>query len=192
MHIDMSLTAQIQALSIIRLHDSFRLTAPPFDAINTPFSNADVAQILGISLDDISYLKEASILETTCLRYELMRLGHAYCSYWDMLSATAAMSLASVGWAIGDATAVAFDLIDEIACIIEVLEEHASIDEDGLALMAKETMQDTLPPEMYANDSGLQAEFTSTKVAVDLILMHKRCMKVFLSTTLGPNCIAGT
>lgn len=189
MLLERPLADQIEALTIIRTHASFNLTTPPIDPIYTPFSDSDAAQILTVALEDLPYLKQVGLLEATCLQHELTRLGYAYCSYWDMLCATAAMSLVAVGWSIGDATDVAFGLVDEIAGIIEQLEEHACIDEGGVASLAFEIMH-VLMPEKCAEKNCYGPKLISLKVAVDLISMHMRCLDVLASAALLPTCSA--
>jgi hypothetical protein len=176
---------QMKALTLNISHASFKLTTLPIDPIYTPFSNDDTAQILAVAPEDISYLKEVGLLEATCLKHELMRLRCSYCSYWDMLCATAAMSLVAVGWSIGEAIDVAFGLVDEIAGIMEEVYEHECIDLRSLALLTYEMMQ-VLAPEKCAETGVYGPKNISLKVGVDLLSMHIRCLEVLASEPFLP------
>lgn len=161
--------------SLVNSPDAQVIRPLPFDMIKTPFPDCAVAEILAISLTELGALKKNSILQPTCLQYELANVGQAYCSYWDMFSARIAMSLILWGWPSNLAVEIAFDLADEVAGILEGLDQFAVIDDHAMRNLALDVIQDSSID--FPKRASLHNLHQIVKVvSVDIFCMHQRCL----------------
>lgn len=192
MPFDCSLSKKFDQLSVMRSSVSYKLTMPPFDPLYTPFSNEEVSKILLVRENSIPTLKNMGLLQATCFEHELMRVSNSYCCYWDMLTSTAAMSLYSVGFSLNDAITISFDLVDEIAGILEDTEDENFLDENSASEIVQEVIgafeSKYMPPE-----SSYTLTSVSTKVAVDVLSMNVRCIDLLSSNSdkLLPSMVKG-
>ena len=162
-------------VSSVKSQDAQVIRSLPFDMIKTPFPDCVVAEILSVSPDELYALKMNDILQPTCLQYELANVGQAYCSYWDMFSARIAMSLIQWGWPLNWAVEIAFDLADEVAGILESLDQLAMIDNYAMRSLAFDVIYDS-SIDFPDRTSPHNLNQIAKEVSEDIFCMHQQCL----------------